>query len=72
MSAAADKPQAAADLVTLEINGETVQVAKGAMINSPVNMVEPRAMMPANSVQPAIAFPLSFIRLNPWPRFDCT
>ena len=31
MSASADTPQAI-DLVTLEINGETVQVAKGSMI----------------------------------------
>ena len=32
MNATADKPQAAADLVTLEINGERVQIAKGSMI----------------------------------------
>ncbi len=32
MSASAETPQAAIDLVTLEINGETVQVAKGSMI----------------------------------------
>ena len=32
MSTAIDKPQAAADMVTLEINGESVQIAKGSMI----------------------------------------
>jgi len=32
MSTTAEKPQVAADLVTLEINGESVQVAKGSMI----------------------------------------
>lgn len=32
MSSTAEKPQAASDLVTLEINGESVQIAKGAMI----------------------------------------
>lgn len=32
MSTTADKPQAAADMVTLEINGESVQIAKGSMI----------------------------------------
>ncbi len=32
MSNTVEKPQAAADLVTLEINGESVQIAKGAMI----------------------------------------
>jgi NADH-quinone oxidoreductase subunit G len=32
MSTTAEKPQVAVDLVTLEINGESVQVAKGSMI----------------------------------------